>query len=99
MRFLLHSIIAMAFISTAAVSAQDVDVRVFPVAHGTPVSDELFPTIQMALDLTTQSRTATDQPTGYVFLRARITAADLDDQEFFLGRPWRHTRAWSFSTP
>ena len=39
--------------------------------------------------LTAQSRTAADQSTGYVFLHARITAADLGGREFFLGRPWR----------
>ena len=39
--------------------------------------------------LTAQSRTASDQTTGYVFLHARITAADLGGKEFFLGRPWR----------
>jgi pectinesterase len=39
--------------------------------------------------LTAQSRTAADQTTGYVFLHARITAADLGGREFFLGRPWR----------
>ena len=39
--------------------------------------------------LTAQSRTAPDQPTGFVFLHARITAADLDGRDFFLGRPWR----------
>ncbi len=39
--------------------------------------------------LTAQSRTAPDQTTGYVFLHARITAADLGGREFFLGRPWR----------
>lgn len=39
--------------------------------------------------LTAQSRTAPDQPTGFVFLRARITAADLGGESFFLGRPWR----------
>lgn len=39
--------------------------------------------------LTAQSRTAADQPTGYVFLHARITAADLGGREFYLGRPWR----------
>jgi pectinesterase len=39
--------------------------------------------------LTAQSRTAPDQPTGYVFLHARITAADLEGKDFFLGRPWR----------
>ncbi len=39
--------------------------------------------------LTAQSRTGSDQATGYVFLHARITAADLGGREFFLGRPWR----------
>jgi pectinesterase len=39
--------------------------------------------------LTAQSRTAPDQATGFVFLNARITAANLEDREFFLGRPWR----------
>jgi pectinesterase len=39
--------------------------------------------------LTAQSRTAADQPTGYVFLHTRIAAADLGGREFFLGRPWR----------
>jgi pectinesterase len=39
--------------------------------------------------LTAQSRTAPDQPTGFVFLHARITAANLEDKDFFLGRPWR----------
>ncbi|MGA7159173.1 MAG: pectinesterase family protein [Acidobacteriaceae bacterium] len=39
--------------------------------------------------LTAQSRTASNQPTGYVFLHDRITAADLGGKEFFLGRPWR----------
>jgi pectinesterase len=39
--------------------------------------------------LTAQSRTAPDQATGFVFLHARITAANLEDLEFFLGRPWR----------
>jgi pectinesterase len=39
--------------------------------------------------LTAQSRTAPDQPTGYVFLHARITAVDLGGRDFFLGRPWR----------
>ncbi len=39
--------------------------------------------------LTAQSRTSPDQATGYVFLHARITAADLDGRDFFLGRPWR----------
>ncbi len=39
--------------------------------------------------LTAQSRTAPDQPTGYVFLHVRITAADMEDKGFFLGRPWR----------
>ncbi|MGA8939938.1 MAG: pectinesterase family protein, partial [Acidobacteriaceae bacterium] len=51
MRFLLlNSIIAMAVISTTAAYAQNVHVRFSPDAAGTPVSDELFPTIQMALD-------------------------------------------------
>lgn len=39
--------------------------------------------------LTAQSRTAPDQATGFVFLHAQITAANLEDREFFLGRPWR----------
>ncbi len=39
--------------------------------------------------LTAQSRTAPDQATGFVFLHARITAANFEDREFFLGRPWR----------
>lgn len=39
--------------------------------------------------LTAQSRTQPDQATGYVFLRDRITAADMGDRTFFLGRPWR----------
>jgi pectinesterase len=39
--------------------------------------------------LTAQSRTASDQPTGFVFLHSRVTAADLGGKDFFLGRPWR----------
>lgn len=39
--------------------------------------------------LTAQSRTGPDQATGYVFLHDRITAADMGDRPFFLGRPWR----------
>lgn len=39
--------------------------------------------------LTAQSRTAPGEPTGFVFLHARITAADLGNKDFFLGRPWR----------
>lgn len=39
--------------------------------------------------LTAQSRTASDQNTGFVFLQDRITADDLDGKTFYLGRPWR----------
>lgn len=39
--------------------------------------------------LTAQSRTSHDQQTGFIFLHVRITSADLDGKEFFLGRPWR----------
>jgi len=39
--------------------------------------------------LTAQSRTSLDQNTGYVFRRAHITAEDLGDKGFYLGRPWR----------
>jgi pectinesterase len=39
--------------------------------------------------LTAQSRTSANQPTGFVFLHAQITAADLGGKTFFLGRPWR----------
>lgn len=39
--------------------------------------------------LTAQSRTSAEQTTGYVFRRAKITAADLGGKVFYLGRPWR----------
>jgi pectinesterase len=39
--------------------------------------------------LTAQSRTSLDQNTGYVFRHAHITAEDLGDKGFYLGRPWR----------
>ena len=39
--------------------------------------------------LTAQSRTSLNQPTGYVFLHARVTNADLGGKQFYLGRPWR----------
>ena len=39
--------------------------------------------------LTAQSRTSSDQTTGYVFHNARITAADMGGKNFYLGRPWR----------
>ena len=39
--------------------------------------------------LTAQSRTAPTQETGYVFLRDRITAGDMGEKTFYLGRPWR----------
>ena len=39
--------------------------------------------------VTAQSRTSLDQPTGFVFLHARITAVAMDGKSFFLGRPWR----------
>lgn len=39
--------------------------------------------------LTAQSRTSPEQTTGYVFRRAKITAADLGVKVFYLGRPWR----------
>jgi pectinesterase len=39
--------------------------------------------------LTAQSRTALTQNTGYVFLHDRITAADIGEKTFYLGRPWR----------
>ena len=45
--------------------------------------------------ITAQSRTAPDQPTGYVIVNSRITASFVaggpqpSRQTFFLGRPWR----------
>jgi pectinesterase len=39
--------------------------------------------------LTAQSRTSPEQNTGYIFRHARITTADLGNQSFYLGRPWR----------
>jgi pectinesterase len=39
--------------------------------------------------LTAQSRTSPTQTTGYVFLHARVTAGDMGDKTFYLGRPWR----------
>jgi pectinesterase len=39
--------------------------------------------------LTAQSRTAPTQETGYVFLHDRITAGDMGEKNFYLGRPWR----------
>jgi pectinesterase len=39
--------------------------------------------------LTAQSRTALTQDTGYVFLHDRVTAGDMGDKSFYLGRPWR----------
>jgi pectinesterase len=39
--------------------------------------------------LTAQSRTSPTQNTGYVFLHDRITAGDMGEKTFFLGRPWR----------
>jgi pectinesterase len=39
--------------------------------------------------LTAQSRTAPTQTTGYVIRNSRVTAADLADGTFALGRPWR----------
>jgi len=39
--------------------------------------------------LTAQSRTSLTQNTGYVFLHDRITAADMGEKTFYLGRPWR----------
>jgi pectinesterase len=39
--------------------------------------------------LTAQSRTAADQSTGYVIDHSRVTADDLGEKTFYLGRPWR----------
>ena len=39
--------------------------------------------------LTAQSRTSPTQETGYVFLHDRITAGDMGEKTFYLGRPWR----------
>ncbi len=39
--------------------------------------------------LTAQSRTSPSQKTGYVFLHARVTAGDMGEKTFYLGRPWR----------
>ena len=41
--------------------------------------------------LTAQSRTSSDQTTGYVILNSRVTADEtaLAGKHFFLGRPWR----------
>lgn len=39
--------------------------------------------------LTAQSRTSPAQETGYVFLHDRITAAEMGEKTFYLGRPWR----------
>ena len=39
--------------------------------------------------LTAQSRTSSSQNTGYVFLRAHVTAGDMAEKAFYLGRPWR----------
>jgi pectinesterase len=39
--------------------------------------------------LTAQSRTSPMQDTGYIFLHDRISAVDMGEKPFFLGRPWR----------
>ncbi|MBW4039357.1 MAG: pectin esterase [Acidobacteria bacterium] len=39
--------------------------------------------------LTAQSRTSSEQTTGYVFRHAKVTAAEMDGKFFYLGRPWR----------
>lgn len=39
--------------------------------------------------ITAQSRTSPTQNTGFVFLRDRITAGDMGEKTFYLGRPWR----------
>ena len=39
--------------------------------------------------LTAQSRTSLTQSSGYVFLHDLITAGDMGEKTFFLGRPWR----------
>jgi pectinesterase len=39
--------------------------------------------------LTAQSRVSQEQNTGYVFRHAHISAEDMHDESFYLGRPWR----------
>jgi pectinesterase len=39
--------------------------------------------------LTAQSRTSPTQNTGFVFLHDHITATDMGEKTFYLGRPWR----------
>ena len=41
------------------------------------------------LYITAQSRVAESQSTGFVMIRSRITADDLQGRTFALGRPWR----------
>jgi pectinesterase len=60
---------------------------IFGDAAAVFASDEVH--IIRAGYLTAQSRTSSAEPTGFVFLQARVTAGDLGGKQFFLGRPWR----------
>jgi pectinesterase len=60
---------------------------IFGNAAAVFVDDEIH--IIRAGYLTAQSRMSADQPTGFVFLHARVTNGDLAGKQFFLGRPWR----------
>ncbi|MEO8735869.1 MAG: pectinesterase family protein [Edaphobacter sp.] len=39
--------------------------------------------------LTAQSRTSSDQATGYIITHSSVTSDDLNGKSFYLGRPWR----------